>query len=1386
MKSKSSRLFSWLIQINLCALLIFPLAGQADSTTQLYVRGYVFAAFQEHRAVQQTPIALPHASVFLADATDPSNKPIAENITDLSGHFNLKTDQTAAPGSDKHQIYKLCVKAEGFRDVCAEQRILQSTDVGHVLIYPETSSETNKKTAPVFGAISFHDGQPARGFDPVFGVNAFPTLEMKSASGFLYKTYVNNQGQYIVPNMPVDQDVVLRAAIENETLTRNIKKGSPPNQSRQFTFQFDNSVPKVRLVSAAANGKLLQAAAPGSTVKLRAVAADPNKDPLNYRWLTPDDGGKLIGPANAPEIDWQVPAQEGVYTVRVLVGDGKGGYAGGFINLPVSNSGIGFSGKVVDQRNQPVAGAELEVNGRLTNTDAKGMVKLKVPVQDKYVLTIRQAAYGTASYVYGSGIRGATWVLRPAKVKTADPTQPIVLQHERNQKDCEASRPLSAKMDWTPYLKPGLFDWQDGRGNSLALADVAQRDSAAIDRVTRLLSRTNPQLGKFFYDTAGIKADRSKNPGKTGKTGHGYGVLHHDDEKKARRFTFHFLMDDDDDDGDGKPPYETGPLPCLNGIKVEIPANSLENTLSKKPPTGPVQVAVSMVDLSGPDQMPGDYSAVDSNGKNTAMESYGAGSVTISAGNQSYNLKPNASAKVTIPVDATQLTGKPALPASIPFLYYDESAGVWKQEGTAHLSGSGANAAYIAHAKHFSTMNADVLKVPGERACVAVEVDPTAGFSFPLDIEVNLQPSIPNPTAVQVRTLRINGSGDHSVIYNLEKNKDIALIVPGSLSEGNPLTNPSVPAGVFVVNSGGPQTSASAPPTPNPDGTYYAENASHQATGPCAARVTLKKLAASDKHVIGEFLQGLNFQASNITEFTATNPAIATSIVQGAKDYYLQADPLKKRLTLNAFKQANRFGQPQNPPNEVEFSAVYANGGDLGFGREMHCRRNPPPSGAAVNIPFAGFDYACYVTNYGQPPKFNPDQQDADDAALGPVAGHADATVTMEYSGVECDPAKDPAPCSATVQYPDSSRSVKFYAYDTLSGAQVFQADLDGHGARPLPNLCVVCHGGQSADAAAGGGAKKPAYTNRSDVIGQNSTFLPFDLHYYKFPGGNRAAQEDGLRNINIEIVKAIAAQVPSASAAAIPELINLWYPGNAGPQKDDTSTVVAGWNTGGAGNPNHMDNRLYRDVFARACRTCHVAQPYTGPTFASAASFKAQINAVQSRVCVEKIMPHAQRTNDIFWTSINPNMPGFLEIYGQQAGWPPAINAQCGLFNQDSNSLKSVFEGTVYPILAANCASSNCHGNVGNAAFKIGTVAATYNDLLTKNTNSNGKYIIPNDLANSVLYQKITLYAGAPGTGGKMPRLGQDLQTQDTNGNGKTDADDIRDWITAFHAVGP
>jgi hypothetical protein len=1030
--------------------------------------------------------------------------------------------------------------------------------------------------------------------------------------------------------------------------------------------------------------------------------------------------GTVIGPTTNSEVPFNVPSRSGRFPVTVLVSDNRGGYAKSSFSLLAKPGGVPFSGTVVDPNGVGVSGAQIEVNGRITNANSTGRFSFEVPLADKYVLTIRstpgaapnQPTYGTISFVYTGSIAGGRWVLRPAQVFTVDPTKPIALQHKRSERDCQG--PVTSKIDWTNYVGgQGLFEWQDGRGNVRSLSEAA-RDRKAVEGVLRLLSRTNRELTPSFARLIKYRGDLPRTE-----------------------------------------------LPCGPGIELQIPANALENPTTRLAPTGMVQVALSTVDLTAGDQMPGDYSAMDQNGNARSMESFGAGSVEIRAGNTRFNLKPGMEATMRIPVDPTQRAGGATPPPTIPFLYYDERNGVWRQEGEATLTGSGSSAVYEKKIKHFSAMNADILK--SGQSCVAVEVDPLANFTLPFNVEVVMPPSVVNPNVIQVRTLTVD-STKSNVIYNLPNDTNIALtpIISGTKPDGSV---GNVPAGVFVVNTGGPQVSGTQVPTPNADGTYYAET-NGVPTGPCGSRVTLTNLTVPPLSAGLEFLQGFFVQAADITELTSTSPAVAANVEQGAVDYYTQADPRSLRASFNLFKSKNEFGQPLGA-NEVEWDAQYANSGDLGFGRDMHCRRNVASDGA--------FDIACYVTNYGQPPLFLADQVDADNVLDPNVT--PDATVAMEWSRVENAPG-DP------IEFPDNNRAVKFYVYVTSNpdGPTVKKADLDGFGERPVPQLCVICHGGQVASEPADPldptGPKKGAFTSRNDIMSMQSNFLPFDLHLFTFPAlKSKASQQANFKNLNRDIVREVAVGT-GTQGTAIVELIDTINPAAQANQLENA--VITNWD---AGNSSSNAHRFYRDVFARTCRTCHVSLPFSAPAFTNKVDFENQMGTVQFRVCTQKIMPHAKRTNDIFWTSLNPNMGAFLQLYGQTfPSWSSLGSAQCGLFFQPGTTPTSVFATEIYPILVNNC--SGCHSATGFANFSVGgSVADVYNSILTATAkDGSSKYIVPNNPGASLLLQRILANPGP-----RMPQGGDNLEVTDTDvpGDGIFDATEILNWINSS-ANGP
>lgn len=1292
----------------------------ADAQGLSFVNGYVAVPVRA-KENKRKEIALPGAHVFLVNQQ--SGDRVASTTSDLSGRFNLKTNK---PG-----VFQVCVFAEGFGDRCSRKEF-ELKNSSHrfgtfLLPFPRRASGV----AHAWGKVELRDGSTPRTFDPYMSVNSFGIVEMQSNGTTKHKAYINNFNEYVIPMIPVGENFDLKVVVEKEELTRRIDKQSllQPSQDYSFDFTLSNAPPELRMLSAMFNGKPLQEVPAGKEVEVVAVAQDIDGDKISYRWRMPD--GTVVGPSNQSSIKWRAPSRKGRYEVSVLIGDDRGGYSRRSVAIDVGDNRIPFTGQVVNVQGQPIVGALVDINGRLFSTNSKGGLRAEVPLADRYVFTIRKDgvtsndldAYGTASYIYQGAVRSGRWVLRRAQLFSIDPTKPIVLRQSAKYRDCVP--PRSAQIDWKNFNNSRLFQWQDGRGQTRSINEVAATGKERIKRVTPLINALDVSLRKVFQSatqTAARDADRRDRRDREPK----------DYDKRDKK------------------------VRCGPGIMVEIPANSLVDQTSGDMPAGKLRLALSSVEVNA-SQMPGDWTASDGNSTEVSMESFGAGSIEIGDGFRRFNLAPGKQATVSIPIDRSQLAGGATLDPKIPFLYFNEATGVWEQDGMAVLVGSGSTAVYQRKVKHFSNVNADILK-QGE-SCVAVEYDAAAGFSAPLDIEIIMQPSVVNPTVNQVRTVTRTDL-DTFAIYNLPNNSDIAItpIIDGIQPDGS--AGP-VPAGVFIVNTGGAQTSATNNPTANPDGSFYSESGG-VATGPCGSRVVLTNLPAPVPASGYEFLQGVFLQYSSNFTTLELDPAIdANELVLGALDYYNHADPRDKRNSYNLFLSENDFGEAFDA-GEVEWNAEFANSGDLGFGRDMHCRRNNGGDGQ--------FDYACYVTNYGQPPLDLPDQDDADNAHAGVSP---DATVAMEYSRVE-NPAGDP------VEFPDNDRAVKFYVFNTNApdAEPITKADLDNFGERPIPQLCVICHGGQTAAVALDPinptGPSKGAFIDRVDIMNMDSSFLPFDLGLYNFPVSNgKAAQQPSFKGLNEDIVLGVATANVAAGnpGAEIIELIDEFYDGGALADQVD-EPVVDDWDKA---NPSSDINRLYREVFAPTCRTCHISQPYAAPPYGREIDFRGDIVAIQSRVCNQKVMPHAKRTNEIFWNSLNPNMPSFLQLYGQaQSGWLSSGSSQCGQFYQAGTNVTSIYATEIQPIFESRCAS--CHSAGGIAAgtnFIVGSVNDTYNDLISTGL------IIPSDLS-SPLFQRLDGIGG-----GLMPQGGPDLETVDEDSDGVNDQDEIQAWIL-LGAPGP
>lgn len=236
---------------------------------------------------------------------------------------------------------------------------------------------------------------------------------------------------------------------------------------------------------------------------------------------------------------------------------------------------------------------------------------------------------------------------------------------------------------------------------------------------------------------------------------------------------------------------------------------------------------------------------------------------------------------------------------------------------------------------------------------------------------------------------------------------------------------------------------------------------------------------------------------------------------------------------------------------------------------------------------------------------------------------------------------------------------------------------------------------------------------------------------------------------------------------------------------------MIAGWDPA---NLNSNPHKFYQNVFAPACRTCHIAQPFGAPDFTTRAEFEELaanngfISSVQDKVCTRKVMPHAQRTNDVFWQSLNPNMPAFLELYASTGGaggrplpgWAATGAAQCGLFFQDTVAT-SVFQSQILRVLQTKCGS--CHGTANTLAnFGVNQAPATvFGELRNATAKDGSKYIDPKNSGTSKLFQRISTGVAPQ----RMPQNQPPLDTVDSDGDGVNDQQGILNWITAG-APGP
>lgn len=554
--------------------------------------------------------------------------------------------------------------------------------------------------------------------------------------------------------------------------------------------------------------------------------------------------------------------------------------------------------------------------------------------------------------------------------------------------------------------------------------------------------------------------------------------------------------------------------------------------------------------------IPGDYRANDPALGPSEMLSFGALYANFrDADGKPLNLRSGQTAEVRVPVSPQQ---QPAAQPTIDLWYYDESAGFWEKEGTATLVSTPQGPMYIGRTTHFSTINMDVAgNDPAQATCVRMEIDSSLSAWQNLVLRAYVSYG---GTSVQVKETPLDGAQYHAIYripFGTGSLNTLRLELRGTFNSQEVVLLNNI-----INTDARPKMTGTNlwPPYP------YSECGDPIVL--TADPIALPYYGDIDATGRPAFLTGPYGQF------------LPPDGEQVATDYYAAIDPTNAKDTLGEWWSLNGFSQVDGSGGT---RAAYLNHNDLGFGRDMNCLAT-------------GSDFACYVTNYGLP-----DQNAANaNAAESRDATKRGATVAMEYKASE-----------------PLDKRVQFFVYGggvTGSGRIKF-ADLDGLGPKPVPHLCLVCHGGRFD----------------TDNKAKYARFREFDLPSFKYSEGRSwnfgqttlsAAELASFGTLNQSVRDVSLVDVP---ASPIRALISNWYPGNNFATAPVQPAVPSGWSSQAAG---------YQEVFGQSCRTCHVARDAgaVDPFFVFNKS--SEFAGTSYAVCSSpKLMPNAFVTYKNFWS---------------------------------------------------------------------------------------------------------------------------------------------------------
>lgn len=229
----------------------------------------------------------------------------------------------------------------------------------------------------------------------------------------------------------------------------------------------------------------------------------------------------------------------------------------------------------------------------------------------------------------------------------------------------------------------------------------------------------------------------------------------------------------------------------LFGASFTLPPNALVDAQGNAP-AGMVRGAIATLDLTN-GEGPTDWGVRSGDGRDGYLVSYGAVFLQFSdvTGGTTYQLRSGVSGQLSLPVLST-MRDHVIETTSVPFWYYDQSAGEWKKAGDATYDASAG--AYLGSVNHLSTINTDIAKFDNA-ACLAITLD----SSIPTGHKLRIRYHSGGTPFGQVPTFVMNDT--LNAAYRLPANTNVLLELLNSSDQvfGNLVVED--PPGTALINN---------------------------------------------------------------------------------------------------------------------------------------------------------------------------------------------------------------------------------------------------------------------------------------------------------------------------------------------------------------------------------------------------------------------------------------------------------------------------------------------------------------------------------------------------------------------------------------------------------